>query len=105
MMICSAFATMKEERKYISGFGTVRLSKKEAIDVADSRVRPNNLFVYVTGYKEENHIKLGYLFYMDYGNDCYASYLSQITRAALENKELTELDRLCATNKSDIVEA
>eukprot|EP00972_Heterocapsa_arctica_P002376 344261-Heterocapsa_arctica.AAC.1 len=32
----NALSTMKEERKYISGFGAVRLSKKEAIDVADS---------------------------------------------------------------------
>eukprot|EP00972_Heterocapsa_arctica_P060201 8879296-Heterocapsa_arctica.AAC.1 len=63
---------MKDERKYISGFGAVRLSKKEAIEVAESAVRPNNLFVYVTGYKKENQTCLGYLFYRDYGNDGYA---------------------------------
>eukprot|EP00972_Heterocapsa_arctica_P084839 12497281-Heterocapsa_arctica.AAC.1 len=62
---------MKEKRKYISGFGTVRLSKKEAMDVADSANRPNNFFVYVTGYKVENQTRLGYLFYRDYGNEAY----------------------------------
>eukprot|EP00972_Heterocapsa_arctica_P099847 14729008-Heterocapsa_arctica.AAC.1 len=77
--------------------------------MADSRVRPNNL-VYITGYQVENQTKLGYLFYRDYGNDFYASYLSQITTAALGNNELTEeeafyISRLCATNKGDILES
>eukprot|EP00972_Heterocapsa_arctica_P049515 7288099-Heterocapsa_arctica.AAC.1 len=101
---------MKEERKYISGFGAVRLSKKEAIDVADIAHRPNNLFVYVTGYQEENQTRLGYLFYRDYGNEAYASYLSKITSIALQNNDLTgtkgyNITRLGLANKGDILEA
>eukprot|EP00972_Heterocapsa_arctica_P061039 9001624-Heterocapsa_arctica.AAC.1 len=35
IQICSALSEMKDERHYVSGFGAVRLSKKEAMDVAD----------------------------------------------------------------------
>eukprot|EP00972_Heterocapsa_arctica_P082062 12094888-Heterocapsa_arctica.AAC.1 len=101
---------MKYERKYISGFGAVILSKKEAMDVADSANRPNNIFVYVTGYKEDNQTRLGYLFYRDYGNEAYASYVNKITSIALQNHNLTEMEgynitRLCPANKGDILEA
>eukprot|EP00972_Heterocapsa_arctica_P026653 3923585-Heterocapsa_arctica.AAC.1 len=44
MIIYSALSEIKAERKYISGFGAARLSKKEAIDVVDSAVRPNDIF-------------------------------------------------------------
>eukprot|EP00972_Heterocapsa_arctica_P099711 14711213-Heterocapsa_arctica.AAC.1 len=40
LMICYALTQMRTERKYISGFGAVRLSKTEALEVISSKVRP-----------------------------------------------------------------
>eukprot|EP00972_Heterocapsa_arctica_P115862 16450072-Heterocapsa_arctica.AAC.1 len=105
---------MKAERKYISGFGAVRLSKTEAIEVVSSKVRPQNLFVHITGYIEtirsEKFTRLGYLFFRDYGNERYRNYLTKITKEAYTKGELSKddafyINRLCNVNKGDILEA
>eukprot|EP00972_Heterocapsa_arctica_P089238 13160150-Heterocapsa_arctica.AAC.1 len=75
-MVCYAMTQIRAEREYISGFGTVRLSRAEALEVIASEGRPQNYFIHLAGYtetiKSEKHTRLGYLFFRDYGNECYA---------------------------------
>eukprot|EP00972_Heterocapsa_arctica_P058737 8659665-Heterocapsa_arctica.AAC.1 len=63
---------MKDEKHLLSQYGAVRLSKKEAIEVAENLNRPQNLFVNISAYKGEKENRLGYVFYRDYGNEAYA---------------------------------
>eukprot|EP00972_Heterocapsa_arctica_P016472 2430936-Heterocapsa_arctica.AAC.1 len=75
MMVCYEMTQIRAERKYISGFGAVRLSREEALEAIASKGRPQNYFIHLAGYTEtkaEKQPRLGYLFYRDYGNECYA---------------------------------
>eukprot|EP00972_Heterocapsa_arctica_P064136 9463851-Heterocapsa_arctica.AAC.1 len=64
IMICYALSQVKQEKKYISGFGAVRLSRAEALEVISSKGRPQNLHIHIVGYVEklrnENFTRLGY---------------------------------------------
>eukprot|EP00972_Heterocapsa_arctica_P094881 13992375-Heterocapsa_arctica.AAC.1 len=72
MMACFAMTQIRAERKYISGYGAVRLSRTKALEVISSKGRPQNYFIHIAGYTEtitsEKFTRLGYLFFRDYGN-------------------------------------
>eukprot|EP00972_Heterocapsa_arctica_P108660 16000563-Heterocapsa_arctica.AAC.1 len=82
LMTCYHMSTtkMRAERKYISAFGAIRMTKEEAIEMNTNCVRYQNLWGHVTGYEDDEERggkiqKLGYLFYRDYGNEIYGELL------------------------------
>eukprot|EP00972_Heterocapsa_arctica_P064358 9497806-Heterocapsa_arctica.AAC.1 len=81
---------MKTERKYISGFGAVRMTRAEAIEMITDNVRYQNFWIHVTAFEEDedrggNVQRMGYLLYRDYGNEPYGQFLSKITKEGYEN--------------------
>eukprot|EP00972_Heterocapsa_arctica_P061713 9100161-Heterocapsa_arctica.AAC.1 len=63
------------ERKLLSHYGAVRLSKEEALDVIQRESRPGNFWILMVTYEERSEKRIGYIFYQDYGNQECASWL------------------------------
>eukprot|EP00972_Heterocapsa_arctica_P035690 5251165-Heterocapsa_arctica.AAC.1 len=57
-----------KERKFVSQYGAVRLSKEEARDVIAGQSKPGNLFIYMVIYEERGGKRIGYVFYRGFGN-------------------------------------
>jgi hypothetical protein len=98
---------MTKEKKAVSWYGGVRMTKAETKQMAHGEWRHQNFWIYTTVYDftEERGgtiQKVGFKFYRDWGNGAYADLLRSIAAKALKDKTIDSNDYWLITRYSPI---
>eukprot|EP00972_Heterocapsa_arctica_P087080 12836717-Heterocapsa_arctica.AAC.1 len=65
-------------RKPLSKLGALRISRQEAIEIAQSSIAPNNYCIVVVKVEDKASTKMGYILHEDLGNTAYSTWLDQV---------------------------